>query len=85
LRSQPGEAVNLCYDSFGLPAAMMRGLFEYLYRADGLTLLPHIPTGITRLEQHFPVRFGAKRLLFFSYQDFLDIKHCYRYGPRNFD
>ena len=59
---QPGEAVNLCYDSFGLPAAMMRGLFEYLYRADGLTLLPHIPTGITRLEQHFPVRFGAKRL-----------------------
>jgi hypothetical protein len=59
---QPGEAVNLCYDSFGLSAAMMRGLFEYLYRADGLTLLPHIPPGITRLEQHFPVRFGEKRL-----------------------
>jgi hypothetical protein len=59
---QPGEAVNLCYDSFGLPAAMMRGLMEYIYRADGLTLLPHVPPGITRLEQHFPVRFGAKRL-----------------------
>ncbi len=59
---QPGEAVNLCYDSFGLPAALMRGLFEYLYRADALTLLPHIPPGLTRIEQHFPVRFGAKRL-----------------------
>ena len=40
----------------------MRGLFEYLYRAEGLTLLPHVPPGITRLEQRFPVRFGTKRL-----------------------
>ncbi len=59
---QPKEAINLCYDSFGLPAGLIRGLFEYLYRADGLTLLPHIPPAITRLEQHFPVRFGKKRL-----------------------
>jgi hypothetical protein len=59
---QPREPINLCYDTFGGPAAMLRGLFEYLYRADGLTLLPHIPPGITRLEQDFPVRFGAKRL-----------------------
>ncbi|NQT41129.1 MAG: hypothetical protein HQ581_26795, partial [Planctomycetes bacterium] len=35
---------------------------EYLYRADGVVLLPHIPPGITRLGQHFPIRFGAKRL-----------------------
>jgi hypothetical protein len=28
---QPNEPVNLCYDSFGAPAAMIRGLFEYLY------------------------------------------------------
>ena len=41
---------------------MIRGLFEYLYRADGLTILPHIPTSITRLEQHFPIRFGTKQL-----------------------
>src|SRR3972149_3880797 len=47
---QPKEPVNLCYDSFGAPAAMIRGLFEYLYRADGLTLLPHVPPGTTRLE-----------------------------------
>jgi hypothetical protein len=59
---QPGEPINLCYDSFGPPAAMIRGLFEYLYDSQGLTLLPHIPPGVTRLEQHFPIRFGRKRL-----------------------
>ncbi len=59
---QPNEPINLCYDSFGPPAALVRGLFEYLYRADGLTLLPHIPPGITRLEQRFAIRFGAKHL-----------------------
>ncbi|MGA2864450.1 MAG: hypothetical protein ABSF95_08170 [Verrucomicrobiota bacterium] len=59
---QPGQPINLTYDAFGPPAAFVRGLFEYLYRADGLTLLPHIPPGVTRLEQRFPVRFGAKRL-----------------------
>jgi hypothetical protein len=59
---QPGQPVNLTYDALGPPAALVRGLFEYLYRADGLTLLPHIPPGITRLEQRFPIRFGTKRL-----------------------
>ncbi|MBN2310343.1 MAG: hypothetical protein JXR94_15320, partial [Candidatus Hydrogenedentes bacterium] len=38
---QPKQPINLCYDSLGPPAAMVRGLFEYLYRADGLTLVPH--------------------------------------------
>jgi hypothetical protein len=59
---QPKEPINLCYDTLGPPAAMVRGLFEYLYHAEGLTLLPHIPAGITRLEQHFPIRFGTKKL-----------------------
>ncbi len=59
---QPGRPINLTYDALGPPAAMVRGLFEYLYRADGLTLVPHIPPGITRLEQRFPIRFGTKRL-----------------------
>jgi len=59
---QPGEPINLTYDAFGPPAAFVRGLFEYLYRAEGLTLRPHIPPGLTRLEQHFPIRFGSKRL-----------------------
>ena len=60
---QPNEPINLCYDSFGPAAALMRGLFEYLYRADGVTLVPHVPPGITELEQRDPVRFGSKRLL----------------------
>ena len=58
----PHLPINLCYDTFGPPAAMVRGLFEYLYRADGLTLLPHIPTGILQLEQKFPIRFGSKKV-----------------------
>jgi hypothetical protein len=59
---QPGQPINLTYDAFGPPAAFIRGLFEYLYRAEGLTLRPRIPPGLTRLEQRFPIRFGAKRL-----------------------
>ncbi len=59
---QPKQPVNLCYDTFGPSAALVRGLFEYLYQADGLTLVPHIPPGVTRLEQRFPIRFGAKKL-----------------------
>ena len=59
---QPKEPINLCYDTFGPPAAMIRGLFEYLYDADTLTLIPHIPPSITRLEQRFPIRFGSKQV-----------------------
>ncbi len=59
---QPKEAVNLCYDTFAAPAAMIRGLFEYLYTAEDLTLVPHIPPGIDSIEQRFPIRFGDKRL-----------------------
>jgi hypothetical protein len=59
---QPKVPVNLTYDAFAIPAALVRGLFEYLYRADGLTILPHIPPGVTALEQLFPVRFGPRRV-----------------------
>ncbi len=59
---QPKEPINITYDAFAIPAALRRGLFEYLYRAGGLTLLPHIPPGITEIEQRDPVRFGAKRI-----------------------
>lgn len=59
---QPNEPINLTYDAFGPPAAMIRGLFEYLYRADGLTLIPHLPHSIKTLEQKFPIRFGRKKL-----------------------
>jgi hypothetical protein len=59
---QPTLPINLCYDSFGPPAAMIRGLFEYIYKADELILIPHIPTGITKIQQNFPIRFGTKRI-----------------------
>ncbi len=59
---QPKEPLNICYDTFGPPAAMVRGLFEYLYKADRLILVPHIPAGITAMEQRFPIRFGKKNL-----------------------
>lgn len=60
--NQPNQPINCCYDNWGVPAAMIRGQFEYLYRADELTILPHIPSGITRLEQNFPIRFGKKQI-----------------------
>ncbi|MCL5019149.1 MAG: hypothetical protein M1426_01550, partial [Patescibacteria group bacterium] len=56
------DPINLCYDNYGAPAAMIRGLFEYLYSAEGLTILPHIPPSITQLDQRFPIRFGTKKL-----------------------
>ena len=62
-----GDPIHLCYDSFGGPAAMVRGLFEYLYSAEGVTLVPHVPPAITRLEQHFPVRLGDKKLYLATY------------------
>jgi hypothetical protein len=59
---QPKEPINCVYDAWGIPAGFIRGLFEYLYRADRLEVIPHIPAGITRLDQKFPIRFGAKQL-----------------------
>ena len=59
---QPDQATNCCYDTWGVPAAMIRGLFEYLYKADRLVILPHIPAGLSELSQRFPIRFGANKL-----------------------
>jgi hypothetical protein len=59
---QPKEPINVTYDAFAIPAALIRGLFEYIYRADGLTLIPHIPDGIIELQQLDPIRFGKKQL-----------------------
>lgn len=60
--TQPKEPINLCYDTLGPAAAFVRGLFEYIYSAESLTLVPHIPTQITHLEQKHAIRFGARRL-----------------------
>lgn len=59
---QPEEPINITYDAFGPIAAFIRGLFEYIYTADALILIPHIPPGITELDQRFPIYFGSKKL-----------------------
>ena len=59
---QPKEPVNLTYDAFAVPAAFIRGLFEYIYTSEGVRLYPHIPAGITELQQKDPIRFGDKKI-----------------------
>jgi hypothetical protein len=59
---QPKEPINITYDAFGPPAAFVRGLFEYLYSAEGLRLVPHIPPGMSELQQMDPIRLGRKQL-----------------------
>jgi hypothetical protein len=54
---------NLCYDALGIPAATIRGLFEYVYTADSLILYPHIPPCITEYTQRWPIRFGEKKII----------------------
>ena len=43
--------------------AMVRGLFEYVYTATSLALVPHVPDDVTSLRQKFPIRWGAYRLM----------------------
>jgi hypothetical protein len=64
---QPKEPINITVDAFGPMAAFVRGLFEYIYRADSLTLYPHVPPAITELRQKDPIRFGAKKLYLSTY------------------
>jgi hypothetical protein len=59
---QPKEPINITIDAFGPMAALVRGLFEYIYGADSLTLHPHVPPGVTELHQKDPIRFGTKKL-----------------------
>lgn len=53
---------NLCYDALGIPAATIRGLFEYIYRADALILYPHIPPQIMEYTQKETIRWGNKHI-----------------------
>jgi hypothetical protein len=49
-------------DNFAIPAATIRGLFDYEYRSDRLILRPRVPGTITSYVQKQPVRFGEKSL-----------------------
>jgi hypothetical protein len=60
-----GHHVNglaVMIDNFAIPAATVRGLFDYEYRWDRLILRPRVPEGITEYVQKEPIRFGAKQL-----------------------
>ena len=57
-----GSITNLCYDALGIPAATIRGLFEYVYKSDRIILYPHIPPSISDYSQNEPIRFGDKRI-----------------------
>ena len=57
-----GEGISVMVDNFAVPAATIRGLFDYEYKSDRLLLRPRIPGSVTQYTQKVPVRFGDKRL-----------------------
>ena len=60
---QPDEDINLTVDNFASAAALLRGLFEYVYDATSLTLLPHGPDNVTSLQMPgFGARWGPYRV-----------------------
>ena len=50
------------YDAFGHASAMVRGMFEYVYGATSLQLIPHHPDNITQIAQNFGIRWGPYRI-----------------------
>jgi hypothetical protein len=67
-----GEGVAVMVDNFAIPAATIRGLFDYDYKADRLVLRPRIPGTITEYTQKEPVRFGKKSVYL----------SCHNNGPK---
>jgi hypothetical protein len=57
-----GEGVAVMVDNFAIPAATIRGLFDYDYKSDRLVLRPRIPGSINQYNQKERVRFGEKRI-----------------------
>ena len=56
------DGVAVMIDNFAIPAATIRGLFDYDYRSDCLIIRPRVPGSITQYTQKQPVRFGEKKL-----------------------
>jgi hypothetical protein len=55
-------SVAVMIDNFAIPAATIRGLFDYDYKFDRIILRPRIPNTITQYVQKNPIRFGEKKL-----------------------
>ncbi len=54
--------VAVMVDNFAIPAATIRGLFDYEYQSNSILLRPRVPGSITQYTQKQPIRFGTKRL-----------------------
>jgi hypothetical protein len=54
--------VAVMVDNFAIPAATIRGLFDYDYKSNSVILRPRIPGSITQYTQKQPIRFGTKKL-----------------------
>ncbi|MDB4582019.1 hypothetical protein N9164_02585 [Draconibacterium sp.] len=53
---------DIVYDCWGAPAGLLRGLFEYDYRANNLRVRPHLPSDISSYTQKWPVMFGKTKV-----------------------
>ncbi len=54
--------VAVMIDNFAIPAATIRGLFDFEYRSDCLILRPRVPGTITQYIQKPPIHFGGKNI-----------------------
>ena len=54
--------VAVMVDNFAIPAATIRGLFDYEYRSDCVVLRPRIPSSIDYYRQKQAIRLGTKKL-----------------------
>jgi hypothetical protein len=61
--------VAVMIDNFAIPAATIRGLFDFDYKFDRLILRPRVPGTITEFIQKQPVRFGDKKLYLTCHND----------------
>ncbi|MCY1723184.1 hypothetical protein OU798_22740 [Prolixibacteraceae bacterium Z1-6] len=74
--------VAVMVDNFAIPAATIRGLFDYEYKADQLILRPRIPGSITQYTQNQPIRFGTKKIYLSCINDGPKIKSVSLNGIR---
>lgn len=54
--------VAVMVDNFAIPAATIRGLFDYDYRSDRMIIRPRVPGSIKEYKQNEPIRFGEKKI-----------------------
>lgn len=60
--SHQAGGTSVMIDNFAIPAATIRGLFDYDYRSDRLVLRPRLPGEINEYVQNEPVFFGDKKI-----------------------